>query len=100
MINKTDDMIENGLSVNPNVDPTLVDDRQIFPKKNGDLNETEGKIQDSHDFMALYEDSLKSIKEGEHDTKKSPEGTAAQARNNSATIADIRDGLDCHYCAH
>ena len=65
MIKKTDDMTENGFSLNETLDPTLANDRQVFPNKKGVLNETEGKIQDSHDFMELYEESLKSIKEGE-----------------------------------
>ena len=43
MINKTDDMKQKGLLE----------------------NETEGKIPDNHHFMELYEESLKSIKEGE-----------------------------------
>ena len=65
MINKVDDMTEDGLSLNINVDPTLDDDPQVFHKKKGIPNETEGEIQDNHHFMELYEESLKSIKEGE-----------------------------------
>jgi len=66
MIKETDGMIENGLAVNENMDLTLSDDQQVFPEKREEvLNETVEKIQDSHHFMELYEESLKNIKEGE-----------------------------------
>ena len=61
----TDEMAENGFSVTENVYPTFGDDQKIFPKDTvEDLNETEENIQDSHNFMELYEESLKSIHEG------------------------------------
>jgi small subunit ribosomal protein S1 len=65
MRNGTDEIAENGFSVIENVDPTFADEKKAFPKKKEeDPNETEENIQDSHHFMKLYEESLKSIHEG------------------------------------
>ena len=61
----TDEMAENGFSATKDVDSILADDHEIFPKAIGeDSSETEENIEGSHDFVKLYEESLKSIQEG------------------------------------
>jgi len=58
MGNVTDEMAEN-------VDPTFSNDRKAFPEQvENDCEEIEDQAQDSHSFMELYEESLKSIQEG------------------------------------
>ena len=48
-----------------NADLTFAYDRNGIPAEAAeDLNETEENIQDSRDFMELYEESMKSIQEG------------------------------------
>ncbi len=65
MVKGTDEMAENGLSVTENVYSTFEDDQKTFSEEMmEDLNETEESIQDSDNFMELYEESLKSIHEG------------------------------------
>ncbi len=65
MGNATDEKEENGLSVAKNVDSTSLDRKEIFSeKKEDEINENEENVQGSHDFMELYEESLKSIREG------------------------------------
>jgi len=60
-----DEMAENGFCVTENMDSTLVDDQKAFLKQTGEeLNESVENFQDSHQFMELYEESLKSIQEG------------------------------------
>jgi len=61
----TKQMGENRVYVTENSDFTLGHDQEAFPTKTkGDLNGTEENIQDSNEFMELYEQSLKSIQEG------------------------------------
>jgi len=61
----TNEMAENEFSVKENVYPTFEDDQKIFSEEIvEDFNETEESIQDSDNFMELYEESLKSIHEG------------------------------------
>lgn len=65
MVKGTDEMAENGLSVTENVYSTFEDGQKTFSEEMmEDLNETEESIQDSDNFMELYEESLKSIHEG------------------------------------
>ena len=65
MENATDKKTENGFSVAKNVDSTSLDRKEIFPEEKGEeVNENEENIQGSHHFMELYEESLKSIREG------------------------------------
>jgi len=61
----TDEKAENGFSVAKNIDSTSVDRKEIFSEeKVEEVNENEENIQDRHNFMELYEESLKSIREG------------------------------------
>jgi len=61
----TDEKAENGFSVAKNIDSTSVDRKEIFSEEKGEeVNENEENIQDRHSFMELYEESLKSIREG------------------------------------
>jgi small subunit ribosomal protein S1 len=56
---------ENTFSVGKNVDSTAVNRREIFPEEKAEeINEEEETIQDRHDFMEMYEENLKSIREG------------------------------------
>ena len=65
MGNATDEKAEDGLSAAKNVDSTSPDRKEIFSvKKEEEVNENEENVQGSHDFMELYEESLKSIREG------------------------------------
>jgi small subunit ribosomal protein S1 len=65
MENATDQKEENGLSVAKNVDSTSLDRKEILSeKKEEEIDENEENAQGSHDFMELYEESLKSIREG------------------------------------
>ena len=65
MGNATDEKAENGLSVAKNVDSTSLDRKEIFSEEKGEeVNENEENIQGSQHFMELYEESLKSIREG------------------------------------
>ncbi|MCX5879218.1 MAG: S1 RNA-binding domain-containing protein [Deltaproteobacteria bacterium] len=61
----TDEKAENGFSVAKNIDSTSVNRKKIFSEEKGEeVNENEENIQDRHNFMVLYEESLKSIREG------------------------------------
>lgn len=61
----TKEMAGNRVYVTENADFTFGDDREAFPRETrGDLDGTEENIQDSNDFVELYEQSLKSIQEG------------------------------------
>jgi small subunit ribosomal protein S1 len=65
MGNLTDEMAESEFSMIENVDPTFANDRKAFPEQvENDCDEIEDQAQDSHSFMELYEESLKSIQEG------------------------------------
>ncbi len=65
MGNVTDEMAENGCSMIENADPTFANDHKAFPEQvENDYDEIEDQAQDSHSFMELYEESLKSIQEG------------------------------------
>jgi small subunit ribosomal protein S1 len=66
MGNATDEKIENGLSIAKNVDSPSLDREKIFSEEKGKkVNENGETIQNNHDFMELYEESLKSIREGQ-----------------------------------
>ena len=65
MGNATEKRAENTFSVAKNVDSASVDRKEIFCEKKGEeVNENEETLQDRHHFMGLYEDNLKSIREG------------------------------------
>jgi len=56
---------ENTFSVGENVDSTAVNRKEIFPEEKGEKAvEKEENIQDRNEFMELYEENLKSIREG------------------------------------
>ena len=55
----TDEMAENGISLTKDLDPT-------FPDKQGEaFNEAKEIAGDTDNFMELYEESLKNVREGE-----------------------------------
>jgi small subunit ribosomal protein S1 len=61
----TDEKAQNGFSVAKNVDSTSVDRKGLFPEEKGKgVDKNEESNQDRHHFMELYEESLKSIREG------------------------------------
>jgi small subunit ribosomal protein S1 len=65
MGNTLNEKAENTFSVGKNVDSTAVNRREIFPEEKAEeLNEEKETIQDRHDFMEMYEENLKSIREG------------------------------------
>ena len=65
MENATDEKAENTFTVAGNGDSTSVDRKEIFSEEEGEeVDENEETIQDRHDFMELYEDNLKSLREG------------------------------------
>jgi small subunit ribosomal protein S1 len=65
MGNARDEKAENTFTVAKNVDSTSVDRKEIFSEeKREEANENEENIQDRHHFMELYEENLKSIREG------------------------------------
>jgi len=65
MGNATEKRAENTFSVAKNVGSASVDRKEIFCEKQGEeVNENEETLQDRHHFMGLYEDNLKSIREG------------------------------------
>jgi small subunit ribosomal protein S1 len=56
---------ESTFSVGENVDSTAVNRKEIFPEEKGEkVVEKEENIQDRNQFMELYEENLKSIREG------------------------------------
>jgi small subunit ribosomal protein S1 len=65
MENATDEKAENTFTVAGNGDSTSGDRKEIFSEEEGEeVDENEQTIQDRHDFMELYEDNLKSLREG------------------------------------
>ena len=57
--------VESTLSVGENVDSTAVNRKEIFPEEKGEkVVEKEENVQDRNEFMELYEENLKSIREG------------------------------------
>jgi small subunit ribosomal protein S1 len=65
MGNTTEERAENTFSVDESVDLTLLDDKELIPE---DREEAADKLQenipDHRDFMELFEENLKSIREG------------------------------------
>ena len=61
----TEEKAEDTFSVGENVDSTAVNRKENFPEEKGEeVNEKEENIQDRNEFMELYEENLKSIREG------------------------------------
>ncbi|MCJ7595578.1 MAG: 30S ribosomal protein S1 [Desulfobacterales bacterium] len=58
-------MARDGFSATENIDSAFADDLEAFPEEDGkELLESEEDIQDSRQFMELFEESLISIQEG------------------------------------
>jgi small subunit ribosomal protein S1 len=65
MGNATEEKAENTFSVDKNVDSVSVGRKEISSEEKWEeVDEQEENIQDSHDFMELFEENLKSIREG------------------------------------
>lgn len=65
MGNVTDEMAEKEFLMIENVNSTFANDGKVFPEQAENVYyEIEDQAQDSHSFMELYEESLKSIQEG------------------------------------
>lgn len=65
MGNTTEAKAESTSSVDNNGDSTLLDDKELFPQERGEAaNKNEETLQDRHDFMELFEENLKNIREG------------------------------------
>jgi small subunit ribosomal protein S1 len=65
MGNTTEEKAENTLSANKTVDSTLLDDEELNPEERGEAaNKNQDNIPDRHDFMELFEENLKGIREG------------------------------------
>jgi small subunit ribosomal protein S1 len=65
MGNATEEKAENTFSVDKNVDSVSVGRKEISSEEEWEeVDEQEENIQDSHDFMELFEENLKSIREG------------------------------------
>jgi len=65
MGNMADEKAENGFSMMDDVETTMANDGRTFPDQSpSTCEEIEDRAQDRHDFMELYEESLKSIQEG------------------------------------
>jgi len=65
MENARNEKAENIFSDGENVDSTAVNRKEIFPEEKGEkVVEKEENIQDRNEFMELYEENLKSIREG------------------------------------
>ena len=61
----TDEKAENGFSVTKNHGSTSLDGKELFcEEKGGETDQNEESMQDRHDFMELFEENLKSIREG------------------------------------
>ena len=61
----TDEMAEKGSSATENFNPLFADDQEAFPEERGEgFSETGENMPGSHDFMELFEESLKSMREG------------------------------------
>jgi len=65
MGNTTEERAENTFSVDKNVDLTLLDDKELIPEEGEEAaDKLQENIPDHHDFMELFEENLKSIREG------------------------------------
>jgi len=65
MGNTTEERAENTFSVDKNVDLTLLDDKELIPEEREEAaDKLQENIPDHHDFMELFEENLKSIREG------------------------------------
>jgi small subunit ribosomal protein S1 len=65
MGNTTEERAENTFSVDKNVDSTLMDDKELILEERGEAaGKHQANIPDHHDFMELFEENLKSIREG------------------------------------
>jgi small subunit ribosomal protein S1 len=65
MGNVTDKTAENGFFTIENMESTSANGSKAFPEQvANDSNEIEDQAHDTHSFMELYEESLKSIQEG------------------------------------
>jgi len=65
MGNTTEERAENTFSVDKSVDLTLLDDKELIPEDREEgADELQENIPDHHDFMELFEENLKSIREG------------------------------------
>jgi len=65
MGNTTEERADNTFSVDENVDSTLLDDKELILEERGEAaGKHQANIQDHHDFMELFEENLKSIREG------------------------------------
>jgi small subunit ribosomal protein S1 len=61
----TEEKAENTFSVGENIDSTAVNRKENFPGEKGEeVTEKEENIEDRNEFMELYEENLKSIREG------------------------------------
>ncbi len=65
MGNARNEKAVNTFSVGENVDSTAVNRKEVFSEEKGEkVVEKEENIQDRNEFMELYEENLKSIREG------------------------------------
>jgi small subunit ribosomal protein S1 len=65
MGNTTEERAENTFSVDKNVDLTLLDDKELIPEEREEAaDKLQENVPDHHDFMELFEENLKSIREG------------------------------------
>jgi small subunit ribosomal protein S1 len=65
MGNTTEERADNTFSVDKNVDLTLLDDKELIPEEREEAaDKLQENIPDHHDFMELFEENLKSIREG------------------------------------
>jgi small subunit ribosomal protein S1 len=65
MGNTTEERAEDTFSVDKNVDLTLLDDKELIPEEREEAaDKLQENIPDRHDFMELFEENLKSIREG------------------------------------
>jgi small subunit ribosomal protein S1 len=65
MRNTTEERADNTFSVDENVDSTLLDDKELILEERGEAaGKHQANLQDHHDFMELFEENLKSIREG------------------------------------
>jgi small subunit ribosomal protein S1 len=65
MRNTTEERADNTFSVDENVDSTLLDDKDLILEERGEAaGKHQANLQDHHDFMELFEENLKSIREG------------------------------------
>jgi len=65
MGNTTEERAEHTFSVDKSVDLTLLDDKELIPEDREEgADELQENIPDHHDFMELFEENLKSIREG------------------------------------